>query len=498
MRIRTQFIITMALFGIMLLFTVGGVFVTIEQVERLHKHESAADEIERAVRELGYLSNDYLLYRESPQRGRWEAKFSSLSVHLSSLESDSTEQRALVDQIKMNQERLKAVFSDVVSILEGTPRSLGVTNEMASLRVAWSRMEVQNQGMIFDAIRLSHLFREQEEQLKQRNTLLVFGMIGIFVAYFILNYLLTYRRTLKSISGLQVGTRIVGSGNLNYTIKEIRNDEIGDLAHAFNEMTAKLSSSYSALELEVAERKRAQEELKRYMAKLEQNNQALQEFASIASHDMREPLRKVTNFGNLLEQKHGLSLGEEGKNYLTRMLNAADRMQLLLNSLFDYARVSTKAEPFREVDLTALIHEVLSDLEVSIEKTGGTVELGELPAIKADPSQIRQLFQNLIGNALKFHKEGEKPVVEVRSSVNGSHRVQITVEDNGIGFDEKHLDQIFAPFHRLHGRSSGYEGAGMGLAICRKIVERHGGSITAKSAPGAGAKFIVTLPATPP
>jgi len=252
---------------------------------------------------------------------------------------------------------------------------------------------------------------------------------------------------------------------------------------------------YRILEInrDITDRKAAEEQLKSYMAKLEESNKALQDFASIASHDLQEPLRKVISFGNRLKEKHGDSLDPEGGDYLDRMLNATDRMQSLLQSLLAYSRVTTKAKPFREVALASIVGEVLSDLEVRIEKTGGEVRVGELPVIAADPSQMRQLFQNLIGNALKFHKEGEKPSIKVESSAVDDQTIRIVVQDNGIGFDEKYLDRIFAPFQRLHGRSL-YEGTGMGLAICKKIVERHGGSITARSTPGEGATFILFLP----
>ncbi|MGA2223245.1 MAG: ATP-binding protein, partial [Syntrophobacteraceae bacterium] len=252
-----------------------------------------------------------------------------------------------------------------------------------------------------------------------------------------------------------------------------------------------LRKSRDELELRVQERTA---ELKSYMAKLEQSNQALQDFASIASHDMKEPLRKVISFGNMLRQKSGKSLGETGNDYLNRMLNATERMQSLLAGLLDYSRVATASEPLKEVDLSDLISEVLSDLEVRIVRTGGEVHVGRLPVISADPTQMRQLFQNLIGNALKFHKPGEKPKVQVRSVSNTDEGCQIIVEDAGIGFEEQYLERIFAPFQRLHGRSSQYEGTGMGLAICKKIVERHGGSIAARSTPGEGATFIIEIP----
>ena len=249
---------------------------------------------------------------------------------------------------------------------------------------------------------------------------------------------------------------------------------------------------------DITGRKRVEAELKSYSARLEQSNQALEEFASIASHDMKEPLHKVISFGNLIRQKHGDSLGQTGNDYLNRMLNATRRMQSLLTSLFEYSKVTMNPEPLREIDLNDIVREVLSDLEIRMIKAGGEVHVGTLPVASADPAQMRQLFQNLIGNALKFHKPAEKPIVHVRSISEADSRCQIIVEDNGIGFEERYLERIFAPFQRLHGRSSQYEGTGMGLAICRKIVERHGGSITARSTPGQGATFIITLPSGKP
>ncbi len=252
-----------------------------------------------------------------------------------------------------------------------------------------------------------------------------------------------------------------------------------------------LSNARDELELRVEERTA---ELQKYMAKLEESNKALQDFASIASHDLQEPLRKVEAFGSILRQKYGDKLGEEGNDYVERLIGANKRMRSLITALLEYSRLTTRANPFSQVDLNGIVNEVLSDLEVRIAKTGGKVDNGDLPVIEADPTQMRQLFQNLIGNALKFHKEGEKPVIKISSSLGDNEELLIMVEDNGIGFEEEYAEKIFAPFQRLHGRSSPYKGTGMGLAICKKIVERHEGSITARSTPGEGAKFIVELP----
>jgi light-regulated signal transduction histidine kinase (bacteriophytochrome) len=235
-----------------------------------------------------------------------------------------------------------------------------------------------------------------------------------------------------------------------------------------------------------------EERLKETMAELQRSNTELQQFAYIASHDLQEPLRKIQAFGDRLKSRYTEALDERGRDYLDRMLNAAKRMQALINNLLTLSRITTRAQPFVPVNLADVLQKVLSDLELHIERAGGLVEVGDLSTIDADPTQIRQLFQNLINNGLKFHHPEKKPVVKVYGqSLN--EVCELIVEDNGIGFEEKYKDRIFGIFQRLHGRGQ-YDGTGVGLAICQKIAERHGGSITAKSSPGQGATFIVTLP----
>lgn len=230
---------------------------------------------------------------------------------------------------------------------------------------------------------------------------------------------------------------------------------------------------------------------------LARSNEELQQFAFIASHDLQEPLRKIKAFGDRLKTTCNDALSEPGRDYLGRMQNAAERMQALIEDLLSLSRVTTRAQPFTPVNLRKITEEVLSDLEISISQTEAKIELGNLPIVNADPLQMRQLLQNLIGNALKFHRTQTVPVVRIYSEIisgeNNTQLRRLVVEDNGIGFDEKYCDRIFQVFQRLHGRSE-YEGTGIGLAICRKIVERHQGSITAQSKIGQGAKFIVTLP----
>jgi PAS domain S-box-containing protein len=248
--------------------------------------------------------------------------------------------------------------------------------------------------------------------------------------------------------------------------------------------------------LSITERKRAEEAIKEYALKLEHSNRDLEDFAFIASHDLQEPLRKVRAFGERLQSQYAHEIQPEARDYLERMINASERMRVMVEELLAYSRVSTKAQPFTEVDLEALALEVLSDLETRIEITQGKVEISNLPRVKADRQQMRHLLLNLVGNALKFHRPNQPPRVRLSGQMVNSTTAEIYIEDNGIGFDVQYLDRIFQPFQRLHGRSQ-FDGSGMGLAICRKIVERHGGAITAESEPGQGSRFILTLPLWP-
>jgi PAS domain S-box-containing protein len=245
----------------------------------------------------------------------------------------------------------------------------------------------------------------------------------------------------------------------------------------------------------------SEEKLRQFTVQLGRSNRELQDFAYVASHDLQEPLRKIVVFGDRLKEKNATTLGPESLDYLGRMQKAASRMQTLISELLSFSRVTTKAQPFKPVNLAEVARGVVEDLEGRIELVKGRVELGTLPVIDAEPLQMRQLLQNLIGNALKFRRPEEPPVVKVDAQVipdpdwPEKKLCRLTVSDNCIGFDEKYVDRIFNVFQRLHTRSE-YEGTGMGLAIVRKIVLYHDGDITAKSKPGEGSAFILTLPVT--
>lgn len=254
---------------------------------------------------------------------------------------------------------------------------------------------------------------------------------------------------------------------------------------------------------DITERKQVERSLQKYAAELERSNRELQDFAYVASHDLQEPLRKIQIFGERLQAKYGDILDDTGRDYLARMDSAARRMKLLIDNLLTFSRVTTTgARPFSAINLSEVVEGVLQDLEARIAETGATIIVDELPTIEADPMQMRQLFQNLLGNALKFHREGVPPEISISSNCDPETNevrpmCHITIADNGIGFEQEYANRIFGVFQRLHARAE-FEGTGVGLALCRKIVERHQGSICAEGIPGAGARFIVTLPQTQP
>jgi signal transduction histidine kinase len=225
---------------------------------------------------------------------------------------------------------------------------------------------------------------------------------------------------------------------------------------------------------------------------LERSNAELDQFALIASHDLQEPLRKVQMFSQKVIDSDSDGLSEQGRDYLRRSSAAAARMQALIQDLLSLSRISTHRDPFEECDLGQLTRAAVSDLEHSITAAGAVVEVGSLPTVTVDESQVRQLMQNLISNAVKFRRPDVPAVVRIEGETRGRY-AEIRVSDNGIGFEPRHATRIFRVFERLHGRSE-YPGTGIGLALCRKIVERHGGTIAAESTPGEGATFVFTLP----
>ena len=287
--------------------------------------------------------------------------------------------------------------------------------------------------------------------------------------------------------------------------------------HQLMAQEQRLKSVNQNLQKEIQERTLSEQkvnllnqQLMENILQLKATNEELDRFAYVASHDLQEPLRKIMIFGDRLANKYNEVLGDDAKEYLERMRKASERMQLLINNILDFSKFSAASQSFEETNLNRLVEEVLSDLEIEIERRKAKISVDQLPTISVIPGQFRQLMQNLLSNSLKFSKRDITPVINVYAervagaelpagpSINPTEQYcRIHVEDNGIGFDEAYAEKIFVIFQRLHSNHL-FEGTGIGLSICKKIVEKHNGLISATSIPDQGSRFTIVLPLTQP
>jgi len=338
------------------------------------------------------------------------------------------------------------------------------------------------------------------------------AMAGVVFAVGAGVWLLLGAWLVRPVARLAEGTRRVAEGDFAARVDVgRRRDELADLAESFNRMAARLAEQHEAilaysrdLEEKVAQRtaelRRANETLRRELAQrrraqreLERTNAELRQFAYVASHDLQEPLRMVASYVQLLARRYQGRLGPEADEFIAYAVDGAERMKALINEILAYSRVGRRGRSFAPVDTEALLAEVLVNLKVAIEERGAVITHDPMPTVVGDRMELSRLFQNLIGNALKFCTE--RPRIHV-GAVRDGDAWRFSVHDNGIGIDPKYHGRIFGVFQRLHGRNE-YPGTGMGLAIAKKIVERHGGAIWVESAPGAGSTFYFTLPVEP-
>ena len=311
------------------------------------------------------------------------------------------------------------------------------------------------------------------------------------------------------------------AGAVDYVYKPINSDLLRAKVSVFIDLYRKnhqliaqeqrLIAINRSLEEEVKERIASEEKIKDLNKKLIENisqleiaNKDLDQFAFMASHDLQEPLRKIRMFSNYLYSKYNDVLEDKGKDFIDRIQVAAERMQDLIKDMLTFSRVSVDETEFELCELNGLLAEVLEEMHDTIQSKNATIQASDMPSLPVNPVLIRPLFHNLISNAIKYSKKDEPPVIKIRSEIvrpgNGMNGTEsnpgycrIYVEDNGIGFEQKYAEQIFQMFKRLH-LNSEFEGTGIGLALCKKIVEKHNGYISAQSKPGVGSTFIIALP----
>ena len=296
----------------------------------------------------------------------------------------------------------------------------------------------------------------------------------------------------KRLRRLSLAAQILGSGDLRQRADLKGRDEIAQLGQMFDQMATNLERNTGELEQEIEERERIERSLAVQADKLRRSNEELEHFAYVASHDLQEPLRIIVSYLQLIERRYKDKLDEDGERFIQSTVNGAERMRALIRGLLQYSRVGTKGKDFVEADMETVLDEALENLGRAVQDTGAVIERSALPHVRGDSMQLVQLFQNLIGNAMKFHREGEKPRVSI-AATKGRGAWEFTVADNGIGIEKQYGDRIFALFQRLHTRDQ-YKGTGIGLAVCKRIVERHQGRIWFTSEPGRGTTFHFSLP----
>lgn len=466
------------------------------------------------------------LNRSSAQRLRAQARLANLnSLEKALLNIETGERGYLLSQKENFLEPYlegRRVLSELLPKLEADPEAppafhalaaaiRSYLNEWAELNIARVRsqgpfseaqqLRVFEEGKArFDLLRqqfakVQNQLAEQFTQSRMQNLReigqlrsLVWVALGVLVGSTLLLRLGTQRAVIEPLQRLRESTSRLGGGDYSARVSIQRRDELGQLAQAFNLAAANLERSNQSLV-------EANRHLQEQQAELERSNRELEQFAYVASHDLQEPLRMVSSYTQLLERRYKGKLDEKADMYIHFAVDGANRMQQLIQDLLVYSRVGTKGMPFQAVDTARVVAETLRDLEVAIAESGAQVQLGTLPIVWGDPSQIRQVFQNLLSNALKFRREGVQPRLEIGAQREGGGW-RFRVADNGIGIESPYFDRIFLIFQRLHTKEA-YPGNGIGLAVVKKIIERHGGKLWLESTPGEGSTFFFTLPEAP-
>lgn len=327
------------------------------------------------------------------------------------------------------------------------------------------------------------------EQKKVKKTIFAIVSCSILIS-FCLIFVLARHFVTHPLRELIMGTNKISQGNLDYKVPVKSSDEIATLAKSFNKMSEELKKAE-------AQNKTLMKDIESYNEKLEKSNKDLQNFVYIASHDLREPIRKISAFGDLLSSSVQDQLDEDQRENLDFMIDGSERMQTMIEDLLTYSRVTTNAKPLQEINIHEIVDDLIKlELAYPIEESKGTVKiLGNLPLVKADPSQAHQLLQNLISNGLKYQSSEKKPEIIISGEDMKNGMIKIFIKDNGIGIPQRFTKEIFAMFKRLQNKNR-FKGTGIGLAVCERIVSRHGGEIGVESTEGNGSTFWFTLQGT--
>jgi len=493
MRIKTFLLVTGSVFLVIIAILVAVFTVTAQEGAKSRENRGTATSIIRSLQSLTVLTNEYAAYREERPAYQVRQIQTALAEIMAQASFQGAEEQAIIASLAAQNEKFAADFEHLLKLYEQEKQNGSALQIELAERVK-SRIQLDIELMAGDALHLSDIFGARVA-VTQTVTAIILGFaLLMLIALGVILFIVAWRRMLVPLMQLQKGTQLIAEGKLDYRVGIASRDEIGELAANFNTMAERLKQSYSALErsrdeLEVKVKERTAE-LQRTAEELHRSNMELQQFAYVASHDLQEPLRTISSFLQLIEKRYADSIGGETREFIAFSVAAANRLQEMIRALLEYSRVQSQGSSFAMVKVQAVLDEAMNNLRKAIEESGAGITLDPLPQVYGDGGQLVRLFQNLLANAIKFR--GNLPPVIHVSSEKKQDEWLFCVKDNGIGMDIKYADRVFNIFQRLHGRD--IPGIGIGLAVCKRIVERHGGRIWVESETGKGARFCFTMP----
>ena len=493
MRIRTILLATGIVFLCIMAVLVTVFIIAAQDGNRSRENRGTATSVLRSLQSLSLLTTEFAAYREERPAYQAMQEQASLGKMLDEAHFQGPEENTILSRIAGKNKQFKSDFEYLVQ-LYGQERQNEIVPQTELAERLKSRLQLDIELMADDALRLSDIFGARVAVTQIVMSVVLGIALLMLIALCAILFVVAWKRMLVPLMQLQKGTQVIAEGKLDYRVSIASRDEIGELAANFNTMAERLWHSYSALEKSRDElEKKVQErtaELQRTAEELHRSNMELQQFAYVASHDLQEPLRTISSFLQLIEKRYADSIGEEAREFIGFSVAAANRLQAMIRALLEYSRLQTRGTPFAVVKTQSALNEAMINLGKAIEESGASITTDALPQVYGDSAQLVRLFQNLLANAIKF-RGNQPPVIYVSCNKKDGEWL-FCVKDNGIGMDPKYRDRVFTIFQRLHRRD--VPGIGIGLAICKRIVEHHGGRIWVESETGKGASFCFTIP----
>ncbi|MHB9097835.1 MAG: sensor histidine kinase [Syntrophales bacterium] len=470
-------------------------FLSLHQLNKANDSAKIAGEIITGMLERVTLRNDYTQNNNARAKEQWFAKQKQIKELLKSASKNfpSAEDRKNIAVLIENHESIGRIFSAMVAGREKSgvnPVSADLSHEVEE------RLVTQLNMRVYEAVVYGRRLLESSRKARASAIRLAGGSIIaallIIIAVTITNLWTMGRSITERVGRLHYGATVIGNGDLHHRIDIKGDDELAELSEAFNVMTAKLQESHRDLEKEIGERRRVEATLVENAAKMEAINKELESFSYSVSHDLRAPLRAIAGFSQMILKREGDRFDGETRRRFRVITDSIETMGRIIDDLLAFSRLGRREVTRIDLDMEALIQDVWQELVMIHPGRKMSLSIGQMPAAQGDPTLIRQVYGNLLGNAVKFTQGRDAALIEAGSCRKDNETVYY-VRDNGIGFDMQYHDKLFGVFQRLQ-TDEEYEGTGIGLAIVERIVNRHGGRVWAEGKVGEGACFHFTLP----